>query len=152
MEYHAILCNTMQYHASFITADGAYHCPVGSIRPFLKLWSRLKWTKPVEGIWAYPVDLTLFFGNYVAWVDSRIVLYDLEFFHSILIFCHFSCVHFSCQFSLCITNLSSSTITCSLSTTPISWNSLIGLLLASRLCGSPNRTYVWFGEHPIHTS
>ena len=21
----------MQYHASFITADGAYHCPVGSI-------------------------------------------------------------------------------------------------------------------------
>ena len=24
----------MQYHASSITADGAYHCPVGSIRPF----------------------------------------------------------------------------------------------------------------------
>jgi len=24
----------MQYHASLITADGAYHCPVGSIRPF----------------------------------------------------------------------------------------------------------------------
>ena len=80
----------MQYHASLITADGAYHCPVGSIRPFLKLWSRLKWTKPVEGMWAYPVDLTLFFGNYVAWVDSRIVLYDLESFHSILIFCQWS--------------------------------------------------------------
>ena len=25
----------MQFHASLITADGAYHCPVGSIRPFL---------------------------------------------------------------------------------------------------------------------
>ena len=24
-------CNNMQYHASLITADGAYHCPVGSI-------------------------------------------------------------------------------------------------------------------------
>merc|ERR1712240_155018 len=24
-------CNTMQYHALLITADGAYHCPVGSI-------------------------------------------------------------------------------------------------------------------------
>ena len=41
MQYHAIPCNTMQYnampcytlqcHASLITADGAYHCPVGSI-------------------------------------------------------------------------------------------------------------------------
>ena len=31
MQYHAILCNTMQYHASLITADGAYHCPMGSI-------------------------------------------------------------------------------------------------------------------------
>ena len=37
MQYHAIPCNTcstMQYHASLITADRAYHCPVGSIRPF----------------------------------------------------------------------------------------------------------------------
>ena len=34
MQYHAIPCNTMQYHALLITADGAYHCPVGSIRPF----------------------------------------------------------------------------------------------------------------------
>merc|ERR1712082_150822 len=24
-------CNTMQYHGTLITADGAYHCPVGSI-------------------------------------------------------------------------------------------------------------------------
>ena len=43
MQYHAILCNTMQYHASLITADGAYHCPVGSTWPFFhlvgKLWS-----------------------------------------------------------------------------------------------------------------
>ena len=31
MQYHAIPCNTMQYHASLINADGAYHCPVGSI-------------------------------------------------------------------------------------------------------------------------
>ena len=31
LQYNAIPCNTMQYHASLITADGAYHCPVGSI-------------------------------------------------------------------------------------------------------------------------
>ena len=31
MQYNAIPCYTMQYHASLITADGAYHCPVGSI-------------------------------------------------------------------------------------------------------------------------
>ena len=36
MQYHAIPCNTIQYHASLITTDEAYHCPVGSIRPFLK--------------------------------------------------------------------------------------------------------------------
>ena len=35
MQYNAIPCNTMQYHACLITADGAYHCPVGSIWPFL---------------------------------------------------------------------------------------------------------------------
>ena len=29
-------CNTMQYHASLITADGAYHCPVGSIMAIFK--------------------------------------------------------------------------------------------------------------------
>ena len=37
MQYHAIQCNTMQYHACFTTADGAYHCPDGSIWPFLAL-------------------------------------------------------------------------------------------------------------------
>merc|ERR1711952_521081 len=31
MQYYAIQCNAMQYHESLITADGAYHCPVGSI-------------------------------------------------------------------------------------------------------------------------
>merc|ERR1711952_594329 len=31
MQYHAIPCNTMQYHGTLMTADGAYHCPVGSI-------------------------------------------------------------------------------------------------------------------------
>ena len=31
MQYHAIQWNTMLYHASLRTADGAYHCPVGSI-------------------------------------------------------------------------------------------------------------------------
>ena len=30
MQFYALQCNTMQYHSSFITADGAYHCPVGS--------------------------------------------------------------------------------------------------------------------------
>ena len=34
MQYYAIQCNTMQYHSSLISADGAYHCPVGSIWPF----------------------------------------------------------------------------------------------------------------------
>ena len=31
MQYNAMPCYTMQYHSSLITADGAYHCPVGSI-------------------------------------------------------------------------------------------------------------------------
>merc|ERR1711978_515058 len=31
MQYHAIPCNTMQFHGTLITADEAYHCPVGSI-------------------------------------------------------------------------------------------------------------------------
>ena len=31
-----------------------------------------------------------FFGNYFRWVDIRIELYDLESFHSILIFCQWS--------------------------------------------------------------
>ena len=35
LQYYAIQCNTLQYHASLIKADGAYHCPVGSIWLFL---------------------------------------------------------------------------------------------------------------------
>merc|ERR1712012_1184956 len=31
MQYNAMTCYTMQYHGTLITADGAYHCPVGSI-------------------------------------------------------------------------------------------------------------------------
>ena len=42
MQYHAIPSNTMQYHACLITADGAYHCPVGSIMAiFLAVWFQL---------------------------------------------------------------------------------------------------------------
>ena len=37
MQYHSIPCNTMQYHLSLITADRAYYCPVGSIRPFFNI-------------------------------------------------------------------------------------------------------------------
>ena len=36
MQNYAIQCKTMQYPALLITADGAYHCPVGSIRLFLE--------------------------------------------------------------------------------------------------------------------
>ena len=39
IQYHAIPCNAMQFHASLITADRAYHCPVGSIRQFLLTWT-----------------------------------------------------------------------------------------------------------------
>ena len=37
MQYNAIPCNTMHYHASSITADEGYHCPVGSIMAIFKL-------------------------------------------------------------------------------------------------------------------
>ena len=55
MQYHAIPCNAMQYHASLITADGAYHCPVGSIRPFFwqyghecKAFTMFNWLNTVK--------------------------------------------------------------------------------------------------------
>merc|ERR1711928_312567 len=41
MQYNAIPCNTMQYLASLITADGAYHCPVGSIMAIFELQIQL---------------------------------------------------------------------------------------------------------------
>ena len=34
MQYHAKPCNAMQYYAYFITADGAYQWPLGSMWPF----------------------------------------------------------------------------------------------------------------------
>ena len=37
MQYYAIQYNTMQNHASLVTADGAYHCPVGSIMAIFNL-------------------------------------------------------------------------------------------------------------------
>ena len=48
MQYHAMPCNTMQCHDSLITADGAYHCPVGSIRPFfiLTAWQDINFCGP----------------------------------------------------------------------------------------------------------
>ena len=41
MQYYAIQCNTLQYHASLINADGAYHCPVGSIMAIFKVGALL---------------------------------------------------------------------------------------------------------------
>ena len=38
MQYYAIQCNTMQYHASLLTDDGTYHCPVGSIMAIFLFW------------------------------------------------------------------------------------------------------------------
>ena len=35
-------CYTMQYHASLVTADGAYHCPVGSIMAIFYLRFTIK--------------------------------------------------------------------------------------------------------------
>ena len=40
MQYNAIPCNTMQYHALLITADGAYHCPVGSIMAIFIIYTK----------------------------------------------------------------------------------------------------------------
>jgi len=40
--YNAIPCYTMQYHALLITADGAYHCPVGSKMAIFYLYHRFK--------------------------------------------------------------------------------------------------------------
>ena len=73
-------------------------------------------------------------------------LYNLEYF----LFSYFSSLGplkdayslFSCQFSLCSINFSSSTVTCSLPTTPLIRIGFIGPLLAGRLCGSSNRTHV----------
>ena len=53
MQYHAILCNAMQYHASLIIADGAYHCPVGSIMAIFILVGQLTSVipSPAQACW-----------------------------------------------------------------------------------------------------
>ena len=63
MQYNAIPCNAMQYHAILITADGAYHCLVGSIRPFLtsSLWGSMHYgLKKTTGLGIIPKK-TIFF-------------------------------------------------------------------------------------------
>ena len=49
MQNYAIQCNTMQYHASLISADGAYHCPVGSIMAIFYLMACESKLKPGDG-------------------------------------------------------------------------------------------------------
>ena len=82
----------MRYNKRYLrlTLCDRVSVPRASVVFMLKLWSRLKWAKPVEGSWAFPVELTLFFGNYLTRVDIRIVLYHLEYFHSFLIFRHWA--------------------------------------------------------------
>merc|ERR1711978_52617 len=52
MQYHAIPCNTMQNLAipcnTLITADGAYHCPVGSIMAIFILRLKLVLLHPKD--------------------------------------------------------------------------------------------------------
>ena len=51
MQYHAIQCNTMQYHAilcMLITADGAYHCPLGSIMAIFRIKHSKVWAEMEE--------------------------------------------------------------------------------------------------------
>ena len=57
MQLHAITCNTMQYHACLITADGAYHCPVGSIWLFF-----IYNISPAFHLWIYRFLLFLNFN------------------------------------------------------------------------------------------
>ena len=78
MQFHAIPCNTMQYnaipchickpcntmqcHASLITVDGAYHCPVGSIRPFfLILRGNIGTIREGPLLWKWGVSAHRFF-------------------------------------------------------------------------------------------
>ena len=84
MQYHSIICNamqcrarpcnTMQYHASLIAADGTYHCPVGSIWPFLP---------STKGCQLLPPDGTchnqwLLTKKYGALFDLDSMLYECE--------------------------------------------------------------------------
>ena len=57
----------MQYHASVLTADGAYHCPVGSIMPFS--------TRP--GNDSGPVTFTIIANTYPQLYCERKVLLSM---------------------------------------------------------------------------
>ena len=99
IQYHELPCNTMQYHAPLITADGAYHCPVVSIRTFfhhshmsLVVLSLLKKQKNFQSI----LLLFFFFSSFL-------------FFASFLLLCNFLASFFllfvswtSRQLSLCL--------------------------------------------------
>ena len=74
MQCRARPCNTMQYHASLIAADGTYHCPVGSIWPFLP---------STKGCQLLPPDGTchnqwLLTKKYGALFDLDSMLYECE--------------------------------------------------------------------------
>ena len=67
----------------------SHSIPRASVVFLLKLWSRLKWAKPVEGSSAFPVELTLFWQLLdVSWYKNCV--YNLEYFHSFLIFRHWA--------------------------------------------------------------
>ena len=56
MQYNAVPCNTMQYQASLITADGAYHCPVGSKWPFFNSsWTKTEMVLLHLHCWLWPL-------------------------------------------------------------------------------------------------
>ena len=80
----------------------------------LKLWSCMKWTKPVEGIWAFPVELTSFLA--ITWRELILELCCI-IWNLFILFLSFvngpsmgTYSWFSCQFSLGSINLSSSTV------------------------------------------
>merc|ERR1712133_79131 len=56
VQNNAIPCNTMQYHGTLITADGAYHCPVGSIMAILLLLLGECNSQAKCGTWCYVDD------------------------------------------------------------------------------------------------
>ena len=53
-------CNIVQCQASLITADGAYLCPVGSIRPFLTKFSEARLLEVKEAHWAKKLAANIF--------------------------------------------------------------------------------------------
>ena len=84
MQYNAIPCNTMQYNASLITADGAYHCPVGSIMAIFDIFFLYSFFAFVCPGW---------FVHFVFWfhISCKYVytLTDRRQFHLFMILCLF---------------------------------------------------------------